>query len=282
MLNVSIYKFCHDWGSRVPLKYLLDDCRKPMLVGACFQNKEEYEGTEITLFDDDNTDNISKRNRDYSELTGHYYIWKHIHSDDIIGIEHYRRHFVKPSEISDGFELISKKEIINILTDYDFIVPVHESLANTTTFDLYEICFHEVATEIVQYMKEYFKTRKDGEKYIKATIDDFISNKLYRCNMFITDKRNYDAYCEVLFGLLQYMYEKDMPRDKNARILGAVGEVFTIIFVHANNLKYKEIDVCLDDYDWDKRESYFRTTFHNFEEQFKKDTTEQRKMLEEL
>ena len=58
-------------------------------------------------------DNIDFLNPWYCELTGLYYLWKHI-DDDIIGLEHYSRYFV-----NDKANLLSESEIRNALTDCD-------------------------------------------------------------------------------------------------------------------------------------------------------------------
>lgn len=60
-------------------------------------------------------DNIDFLNPWYCELTGLYYLWKHV-NDDIVGLEHYRRYFVN----SKG-NLLSEHEIIETLNTYDVI-----------------------------------------------------------------------------------------------------------------------------------------------------------------
>lgn len=60
-------------------------------------------------------DNIDFLNPWYCELTGLYYLWKHV-DDDIVGLEHYRRYFV-----NNKGKLLSEGEIREILKDHDVI-----------------------------------------------------------------------------------------------------------------------------------------------------------------
>lgn len=76
----------------------LDNIREKFLID------EKHEG-----------DNIDFLNPWYCELTGLYYLWKHV-DDDIVGLEHYRRYFVQNNHI------ITKEEIETILKDHDIIM----------------------------------------------------------------------------------------------------------------------------------------------------------------
>ena len=76
-------------------------------------------------FDDDG-DNISDKNKNYCELTGIYWLWKHV-KDDYIGIVHYRRYF---SRHYNG-RLLSKSDIEKQLKKHDMILPFIRHLDKT-------------------------------------------------------------------------------------------------------------------------------------------------------
>lgn len=74
---MEIYVIAHKDFSR---KYI-DGIRKVLLVGANRNQPGSYD-----YKDNCGNDNISDKNKNFCELTGLYWIWKHSHAD-IVGLE---------------------------------------------------------------------------------------------------------------------------------------------------------------------------------------------------
>ena len=203
-MKTRIYQCFHDHGSRPKSKYL-SEIRPELLCGASLEWRHT-DDIECEL--KDNTgDNISSENTQCSELTGVYWSWKNEQDLDIVGIEHYRRHFIKHDAVIDDYvnteDLLTAEDFEELLSDKDFVVPVHESLWNTSVYDLYVICFgKEQADNIIKWMGKYYKRKS---KYYNALLQHMSHNELYRGNMFVTSKIQFDDYCNELFGLLDYM-----------------------------------------------------------------------------
>jgi len=81
---MSLYCVTHK-----PLEYELASSIRQLQVG----DGVRYTGA----YRDNSDDNISQKNRTYSELTGHYYVWKNLPSQ-WVGFCHYRRFLVPPSQ----------------------------------------------------------------------------------------------------------------------------------------------------------------------------------------
>lgn len=134
-------------------------------------------------------DNIDSLNPWYCELTGLYYLWKHC-DDDIVGLEHYRRYFV-----NDRKELLSEKEIRNILKTYDVIAfyddkycPVNCTFFKTQKiFNLAEICGIETIKNNKLGTSLYTYCKTPGT---------------YLFNMLICNKNTLNKICEQLFSIL--------------------------------------------------------------------------------
>ena len=66
---------------------------KVLQVGAALTQRRLFAG----VLTDCEGENISEKNRQYCELTGLYWVWKHA-EEDYIGLVHYRRHFLLPAD----------------------------------------------------------------------------------------------------------------------------------------------------------------------------------------
>lgn len=272
MITTKLYQCFHDHGSMPPRKYT-SPIRPALLCGADVEWR--HTGNIKNVLRDNTGDNISSENMQYSVLTGCYWIWKNVKDVDIVGIEHYRRHFIyRNSPIEDYVhteDLINDAYIIGILQETDFILPVHQTLANTSVYDLYKICFHEQADEIVKWMNRCFK---DSPKYLEAMYAYLSHGNITRANMLITTWHDYASYCEALFGLLDYM-KANMPVEPDSRVWGYVAELFPIIYVTANNKKYVEVDVAVDDFDQELQKEVVYTTQNQKIEPFDQKTPEE-------
>lgn len=271
-MDIKLFQCFHDHGSMPPKKYI-SNLRPALLCGASIEWRQTDNITDCLR--DNVGDNISLENQQYSELTGYYWVWKNT-NHDIIGIEHYRRHFIKPNRPIDDYvhteDLFDENDIINALSNHDFIIPVHESLANTSVYDLYVICFHEQADQIVKWMREYFK---DQPNYLESLFNYMSHNRLVRANMLITRKEEYDKYCETMFTMIDYLKQHIPVEKPDSRVWGYITELFPAIYIDANKKSYIEVDMAVDDFNQDIQKDVVYVTYNKKEEDFSQKNPEE-------
>ncbi len=157
-----------------------------------FYEKEIQAGASLTrerlsdkIMTDNSGQNISARNKQFCELTVLYWIWKNA-EEDIVGMVHYRRHFILPE---DWIERMRRNEV-------DVILPVPLYVAPSVGDNYRER--HDPSDW--EYMMQYLKENHGGE-YSYA--EDFFAKNLYSpCNMFIMRKEVLDELCTWLFPIL--------------------------------------------------------------------------------
>lgn len=293
MEKVRIYQCFHDDGSFPEAKYI-SEIRPALLCGssATHRNTDHITG----CLRDDVGENISAENPQYSELTGYYWIWKNVVpeyyaniGEKYIGIEHYRRHFLSPridhiDEFVKTSDLLGRGDIYSILSGnacYDIILPIHESLANTSVYDLYCICFTKEQTDdMVKCMNRYWAEKIElgnliAEPLLNETYKYLADHTLVRGNMMIASYLLFSAYCKCLFPMIDYLKEHMTTVKPESRVWGYVSEIFPMIFTNAFRLKPKFVHVAIDDFNLDTQTAYVHTTFNNHEEEFDKDPNEQ-------
>lgn len=207
---------------------------KPLLVGVDCGNK----GEEIYL-SDNKGENISYKNKSYCELTGIYWIWKNS-SEDIVGIDHYRRYFVK-NRLTKS--LLTENDISNALAQNDIVLPKKDPTIynGETAADFFGDCHDPAVWNLIENtIKEMYPAYvKDFNWYSKQTTG-------YCYNMFIAHAELINQYNEWLFSILQEIESKvDFEKydSYNQRMIGFIAERLINIWVHHNNLKAKEYPV---------------------------------------
>lgn len=185
---------------------------------------------------DDSGDNISHLNCYYSELTGHYWLWKNCKDVDYIGTCHYRRYLINEQE-----KVLAKKEYECLLKDYDMVTTKRVILNNSYYYGFSANhnrkaldCTGEVIRDLYPEYYESFHTLVH-------------QNETYFGNMFVTSKPLFDVYCEWLFTIFAEVEKRiDLDTDEDAyhkRVLGFISEFLLLVWVRVNNLKVYECKV---------------------------------------
>lgn len=172
------------------------------------------------MLHDNAGDNISERNRDYSELTVTYWVWKHCQSD-YLGICHYRRML----DLSrDDYEAVAQ-------ADVDVVLPLPYLCQGDASFQ-YKRYVSEVDMNLL-FSVLTVEERRDLREAISLPY-------IYNHNLLICKHNVFKRYNEYLFSILQRVdaiEQKDGLR--NDRHLGYLGEILTSAFFtqHADELK---------------------------------------------
>lgn len=220
------------------------------------------------IMGDDSADNISIKNKYYSELTGIYWVWKNT-KQDITGTCHYRRYFTAQPEpffyqvkrmlfypaglYKKRFGLIytkntnlfvkriiNKNEVENLLLDYDAILPQARKLKYTveTHFKRYHDIKDLNLIESVLIDKH--------PDYIDAFYEVIKGKKLYANNMFILKDEHFQEFMTWWFDVL-FEFEKRIDLRQytgyQQRIMGFIAERLLNVWFRRKQLKCVELPV---------------------------------------
>lgn len=197
----------------------------PLQVGAVLSSVRK------DCIQDDSGENISNRNRNYSECTGLYWIWRNTLDQQYVGLEHYRRRL----GIDDSsLEYMNKNDI-------DFVVPTPQFTYKTVKefFRTYlgEFDWNNLKESAISLYPE-----------IEGCFDVFEKSHFYLpCNMGLWKREWFDKYCEFAFGIADRIYgeynKKRIVRDD--RYMGYIFECLHTLFVmmHKKDIKVMSADI---------------------------------------
>lgn len=237
----------------------------------------------------DNTgDNISAKNRYYSECSALYWAWKNydeLGNPDYIGLMHYRRHFIFDDEyyktkwpIGTNFDKSMSTIRENFIDEYTINkiglndINIKQIINNNDIIVSYPSQFNilypiEYASIRMDYFKNIPQVKiKDFDLMISiikkkypdysADIDNYINGqRKYMFQMFIMKKDLFFKYCEFLFDILfeiEQMVDFNSYEINGKRSLGYLAEIMLTIFLIIQSkkqlLKIKECGIAIFNY----------------------------------
>ena len=256
--NSKIYVFYYKKSAVLDL----DPIHQPIMAGnAQFLAKTKIPG-------DDTGENISLKNKYYSELTGIYWIWKNT-QQSVTGTCHYRRYFTAQPEpflyrikrllyypaglYKKRFGLIYTKntdlfvgriinhiEIDSLLQKYDAILPQARKMKYSveTHFKRY----HDIND--LKIIESILKEKQPD--YVKAFDEVIKGKRLYANNMFILKDEHFQEFMEWWFDVL-FEFEKRIDLRKytgyQQRILGFIAERLLNVWFKKKQLNCVELPV---------------------------------------
>ena len=202
-----------------------DTLYRPLQVGACLHEDLGY-------LKDDEGENISEQNPFFSELTGHYWIWKNDTTSDIIGCCHYRRYLIKEDDT-----LFQENELKAMLSHYDMITTKLLTLEHSY-YEAFDDRHHQRDLDILGDV--LLELRPEYSQAYQRIIHD---NRTYFGNMFIMKRERFHHYMEFLFPVLFEVQKRvDMTGydGYQKRLFGFLSEVLLYVYTCVNDLQVKE------------------------------------------
>ena len=205
------------------------------------------------LIGDDTGDNISDRNREFSECTGLYWFWKNydFQTLEYVGVFQYRRQLIlndlyeraaenrekriyKCIHLNKNRDIcsvagISEKKILDILAHFDVILPYRTSLEKINIHSVYEDYIKLIPGVHISdlfILEDCFKKKFPTQA---LEFEDYLNspNKLMY-QIFITTPKIFNAYCNWLFEILftiDPLLDTGLYTANGKRTLGYLAEI---------------------------------------------------------
>lgn len=194
---------------------------------------------------DSESENISKKNPNYSELTALYWLWKN-NDSEYKGLVHYRRHFSSEKHFFEfrqgNFKEILHAEKLNILLDKsDIILPKKRNYVIETIKSHYEHTHNTMDLVVTEEVIHDFYP-----EYLNSYHSILHRRSAHMFNMFIMSKEKFDEYCEWLFSILFKVEERLDISEYNefhSRVFGRISEILLDVWLEKKEYNFIEIPV---------------------------------------
>jgi len=216
-----------------------------------------FRPTTLPAVVDDTGDSIASKNQHYSELTGHYWLWKNRPDLDVVGVCQYRRYFLFDPRVSAAKVYLPwtapslaqitgpecGKFVQRALATADVIVPRPQDLGSSLRAQ-YARCHRRADWDL--FLQAIHETCPDLRPHL-AWFDEERAAHLY--NMLIAAKPLFDAYCSRLFAVTRWMEEqRAFPTEPyQCRVPAFLGERFFSFYLHVTRARCCKVPVAVLD-----------------------------------
>lgn len=179
---------------------------------------------------DDSGDNISAKNKRYSEWSVIYWMWKNCKDAEYIGLNHYRRYF----DIT-----INADNVDELMNDVDLIAVSKRNMSKRSRLkDLALMTSYEDAYLFVDSILTICPDCKDA--LLNYLYD---SRKSFPYSMFLMRKEQFDDYCNFIFPILFDLESRirNHGYSRQQRTLGYFGEFSLGLYIFYRNLRVKGV-----------------------------------------
>lgn len=201
--------------------------------------------TELGYPGDNTGDNISALNTYINENTAIYWMWKNT-SHTVIGLAHYRRFFTLDGDANFAYDkILTQEAALRLLETYDIVVTVmYDKMTQAENFQAY--CGADIAKFALAVVRK--KIAQIQPDYLDAF--DLVMNSatFYNCNMFVTRRYVFNAYCTWLFSFFldatrEVLATTPLPviQGYPKRLMGFFAERMLTVWLVKNRLRIKEL-----------------------------------------
>lgn len=229
-----------------PFSKIENEILKPVQVGA------ELSNIDLEMQKDNTGENISVKNKYYSELTALYWLWKNSNAD-YKGLVHYRRFFDFGSgntrwinKIPEDYAYkfcLNKSFLEHIFCNYDIILPMRRVISKYKSN--YEQYKHK---HVISDLDKVLDIIQEKYPHMYDTAVNTMKNtrETYLYNMLVTKKEIFNDYANWLFEIL-FILEKDIQQEVEnrseyqKRVYGFLAERLFTIYVQY--MKHKGVRI---------------------------------------
>lgn len=217
-LSLTVYMSCFHKDKKLKKRYNMPEWVRPIQAGAALTAER------IADICDNVGENISEKNKNYSELSALYWVGKH-GTADYLGLYHYRRTLDVAEEDlgrlqANGIDVILPFPTVH----YPDILEHHRRYLKEKDWEAMGRALRELAPA-----------------YAKAFPKIFSGAYFYNYNMLIARRPVFQAYCDWLFPILARTEELSDPKgsERADRYIGYMGENLTTLYFlyHKNDLR---------------------------------------------